>query len=55
MVEDAKNVTGVLWEVKGELGLGSKSYCEELGAMPKEMVVKLKGQPVYVEGDDCEA
>ncbi|XP_057419295.1 F-box/kelch-repeat protein At1g23390-like [Lotus japonicus] len=44
MVGEAENVKGVkLWEVKGELGIGSKYWCEELGAMPKAMVAKMKG------------
>lgn len=50
IIGDAENVKGVkVWEVKGELGLGMENYwCEELGAMPKEMVAKLKG-----EGECC--
>ncbi|KAK7386783.1 hypothetical protein VNO78_27119 [Psophocarpus tetragonolobus] len=35
-----------LWEVKGELGLGLGYWCEEIGAVPKEMVVKLMGEGV---------
>ncbi|KAG5138098.1 hypothetical protein JHK82_022829 [Glycine max] len=48
LVGDAENVKEVkLWEVKGGLGLGLGF--EEIGAVPKEMVVKL----VMGEGDCC--
>ncbi|KAK7361799.1 hypothetical protein VNO77_03883 [Canavalia gladiata] len=44
LVGDAEHVKGVkLWEVKGKLGMRSELKCEELGAMPKELVVKLVG------------
>ncbi|KAG4936043.1 hypothetical protein JHK85_050962 [Glycine max] len=50
LVGDAENVKEVkLWEVKGELGLGLRYWCEEIGAIPKEMVVRL----VMGEGDCC--
>ncbi|TKY58669.1 F-box/kelch-repeat protein [Spatholobus suberectus] len=54
MVGDNENVSEVkLWEVKGELGLGSELgfWCEEFGAAPKEMVVKLMG----ADGCSCGA
>ncbi|KAL1365538.1 hypothetical protein HN51_013562 [Arachis hypogaea] len=45
-IGDAENVKGVkLWKVNGELGFGSgEHWCEELAAMPEEMVEKLKGE-----------
>ncbi|XP_027347590.1 F-box/kelch-repeat protein At1g23390-like [Abrus precatorius] len=43
LIGDAENVKGVkLWEVKGESEVGL--WCEEVGEMPKEMMLKLMGE-----------
>jgi hypothetical protein len=43
IIGDAENVKGVkVWEVKDELELGLRMV--ELGVMPKEMIVKLRGE-----------
>jgi len=47
MVGEAEKVEEVkLWEVKGEIAVESELgyWCEELTAMPKEMMVKIMGE-----------
>ncbi|KAK7361796.1 hypothetical protein VNO77_03880 [Canavalia gladiata] len=48
LMGDAENVKEVkLWEVEGKLGLRSELEYEELGTMPKELMVKLMGDDDY--------